>query len=476
MKVDWIERLGTEPITLTEAMKLIGDTEDYYVYILWRRYDDPPVPFYVGKGHKGRLPKHTMASEEDKNIYKTRVLQKHKRLGIDCGYSIGGFFEDENDALDAERSLIAQIGRKDKQQGPLTNRTDGGDGTLGHFAPKRGKSASARPVSAKGIRYSCLEDAADALGVTAGAISSRIKNGWKGYFYEDEGQRPQRVEILGRYRKPVSILGQQFSSASEAARELGMDVRMISKRIQYGWPGYYYIKEGQLPRKTIWGSREDKVGVIVRGRRYETVAEASRATGESIAKISKRCLSSNYPEYSRVDGRQEEKAALPKTPEPILIGHLTFSSVGDAARAHNLTSGAVHHRCQSSNYPAWRYKDPEKQRVREVETNFSSIPIEVEVNGVKYESQSAAARFHGIDINTAKKRFRSTSFPTWVCHGVEKQVPRDGRKGLITVEIDGRLFRSISSASRALNIPRAEIRKRLDSPEWRNFKLSGPSS
>ncbi len=476
MKVDWIERLGTEPVTFTEAKKLIGDAEDYYVYILWRRYEDPPVPFYVGKGHRDRLSKHAMASEAGNNIYKTRVLEKHKRLGINCGYSIWGFFENENDALDAERALIARIGRKDKRQGPLTNKTDGGDGTLGHLALKRGESACARPVFAEGVRYGCLEDAADALEVTAGAVSSRIKNGWKGYFYEDEGQRPQRVEILGRYRKPVSILGQQFSSASEAARELGMDVRMISKRIQYGWPGYYYIKEGQLPRKTIWESREDKVSVIVRGKRYETVAEASRATGESIAKISKRCLSSNYSEYSRVDGRQEEKTALPKIPEPILVGHLTFSSVGDAARAHKLTSGAVHHRCQSSNYPAWRYKDPEKQRAREVETKFSSIPIEVEVNGVKYESQSAAARFHGIDINTAKRRFRSASFPTWICNGVGKELPKDGREGLIAVEIDGRIFRSVSSASRALNIPRAEIKKRLDSPEWKNFKLRNSSS
>ncbi len=137
----------------------------------------------------GRLSKHEMLSEQGVNAYKSKIIQKHYRLNNEPLYSIVEFFYDEQDALALEVHLISLIGRYDLGQGPLCNRTDGGDGTLGHLAAKRGDSASARAVLADGNEYSCLQDAADALLVTAGSVSSRIRNGWDGYYYLDEGQR-----------------------------------------------------------------------------------------------------------------------------------------------------------------------------------------------------------------------------------------------------------------------------------------------
>ncbi len=468
--IEWKEQLEVNILTRNEASKLIGDSKEYYVYILWKMYVDYPIPFYVGKGHKQRLIKHEMKSEESNNIYKSRIIKKHKKLDIETGYSIFNFFENEYDALAIEKELIQLIGRFDLGNGPLTNRTDGGDGTLGHLAPKGKDSHSARVVIANNTLYGCLKDASENFNITPSALMSRIRNGWPGYYYEDEGQRHKSKKILGRYRKQVVVEGNEFVSASEASRKLELDVGMICKRINYGWDGYYYVEQGQLPRKTIWGSRTDKVPVIVRGVTYSTIAEAVKETGESTAIVSKRCLSSNFQEYSRADGKIIEKESPPRFPEEVIIESMPFKSLGEAAEFHNLSDGGVAYRCRSENYPDWYFKNEEKQKKESFSPEFSSTPISVTIDGIIFSSQSAAALANNIDINTLKKRCRSYSFPSWHCEGVKKVESKDGKAGLIGIRIEGKEYRSISMASKELGIARHAIKTRLNSNDWSDYE------
>lgn len=464
---NWAKDLKVEILTKTEVSQFIGTNDQFYVYILWKMYKNPPIPFYVGKGHFQRILKHDVKSDEGNNVYKTRIIKKHIKEGLKIGYSIVDFYTNENEALEKEKDIIQLLGRADLEQGPLANKTEGGDGTLGHLALKGGESFFARPVIADNKLYSCLKDAAKALNIHSGTVSSRIKNGWLGYFYEDEGQRVQSKEILGRYRKQVVVEGKEFISASEASRVLGMTVKMISRRISYGWKGYYYVENGQLPRKKIWDSRKDKVPVVIRGKRYSTIAEAVKATGESTAKVSKRCLSSNFPEYSRLDKKVEEKLTTPKFPEEVSIESKIFSSIGEAAKFHNLTGGGVSNRCRNNNYPGWFFTDNKKQKEESFTPRFSSKRVQVSVNGVIYESQSFAASVHDIDINTVKIRCRSYFFPTWLCDEVEKQKPK--KPTFINIRIEGKDYKSISLASRELGFTRDTIRKRLESVDWVNY-------
>lgn len=467
--IDWENALGIKAVSRCEALDTIGNTDDYYVYILWKSYTTPIVPFYVGKGHRWRLGKHEMLSEQGSNIYKTRIIKKHGEYGAKPLYSVIDFFDDEQKALTLEIQLISLIGRHDLHSGPLCNRTNGGDGSPGHLAARRGDSASARAVVADGANYPCLQDAADVLSVTAGAVSCRIKNGWDGYYYLDEGQREPKPNLLGRYRKQVVVAGQEFQSASDASRALNIDVRMISKRIGYGWDGYYYLDQGQLPKRTIWGSRQDKVAIEIDGVIYPTVADASRRTGEDARNINKRALSTNFPNYRRLDGKENVHTGRPRTPVRVSIAGKQYPTLQAAAVAHGLTDGGVVHRCRSSNYPEWRYVDTTKQTEQPIDAAFSSNPVSVTIFGKLYMSQSEAAREYGIDINTLKKRCASPSFPDWICSTIEKKSPLDGKPGLIGLEIDSVVYRSVSEAHRATGIARATIKQRLLSPEWPTF-------
>lgn len=90
-------------------------------------------PMYIGKGYgyrsKWRYHKH--------NLYLMNKINKIKRCGlrIITVFIMRGLYEQM--ALNLEQELIAVVGRKDLEKGPLVNMTDGGEGTCGRPVPEK---------------------------------------------------------------------------------------------------------------------------------------------------------------------------------------------------------------------------------------------------------------------------------------------------------------------------------------------------
>ena len=97
-----------------------------YVYVLRRPNGDP---FYVGKGVSFRVLQHEAEAKGYAKTHKLNVIRSLWRKGLAVTHEIAGFFDDESTALASERELIQQFGRYDLGRGPLTNQTDGGEGT-----------------------------------------------------------------------------------------------------------------------------------------------------------------------------------------------------------------------------------------------------------------------------------------------------------------------------------------------------------
>ncbi len=99
----------------------------FYVYVLCRPSGEP---FYVGKGVKLRCLQHEAEARISKVLtHKLNVIRSLHRAGQSVAYRIDSSFAEETAALARERELIAEIGRHDLRLGPLTNQTDGGEGT-----------------------------------------------------------------------------------------------------------------------------------------------------------------------------------------------------------------------------------------------------------------------------------------------------------------------------------------------------------
>lgn len=112
-----------------------------YVYVLCRA---DGRPFYVGKGScNGRCLEHAREARNTRRMtHKLNVIRSMDRRGEPIGHILETDFETEMAALARERELIALIGRHDLKHGPLTNQTDGGEGTSNPSAESRARHAA----------------------------------------------------------------------------------------------------------------------------------------------------------------------------------------------------------------------------------------------------------------------------------------------------------------------------------------------
>lgn len=94
--------------------------KDYYVYVYYDNRQDPPVPFYVGKGRGVRYKRHlaeNYANTENKKKY--AVIQAIFAAGLTPQVEFYKTGLTEPEAYDIEKQLIQQYGRRDLDCGGL---------------------------------------------------------------------------------------------------------------------------------------------------------------------------------------------------------------------------------------------------------------------------------------------------------------------------------------------------------------------
>jgi hypothetical protein len=114
----------TDIVAVRNALRLC---KPFYVYVLHRPSGEP---FYVGKGISDRVLHHEAEARNTLRLtHKLNVIRSLHRAGLAVHYRLDASFSDETEALARERFLIKKIGRHDLKLGPLTNQTDGGEGS-----------------------------------------------------------------------------------------------------------------------------------------------------------------------------------------------------------------------------------------------------------------------------------------------------------------------------------------------------------
>ena len=112
----------------------MSHTKHYYTY----SYTDPTtnIVFYIGKGTNNRSTSHlrrakgTARKSDLPVVDKVRSLLSNNLLPI---ITILTKYVNESEAFNEETKLIATIGRRNINTGPLLNLTDGGEGSSGRI-------------------------------------------------------------------------------------------------------------------------------------------------------------------------------------------------------------------------------------------------------------------------------------------------------------------------------------------------------
>ncbi len=116
------------------------DAHRYFVYVLAR---PDGSPFYVGKGVERRFRQHKWEAARGHRCHKCSIIRKIWRNGGQVQRYIMLITENEQEAFEYEKELIALYGRH-----TLTNETDGGEGQSGRIVP----SDTRAKLSRAGIR------------------------------------------------------------------------------------------------------------------------------------------------------------------------------------------------------------------------------------------------------------------------------------------------------------------------------------
>jgi hypothetical protein len=196
-------------------------TVTFYVYGLYR--PDTLEPFYIGKGKKNRMRNHvTHQGELRANSHKARIIKRYAKLGtpIVASVIIGGF-SDEKEAFFYESFFIKAIGRY--PNGPLVNKTDGGEGwTGGRMTPEH---KAALRVANTGLKRSLETRRLIADGVKAAGLHS------------PESYAQQAAKIAGRSQSIVQRLAASERVSGTIWITDGTITRRIKKhlKIPTGW-------------------------------------------------------------------------------------------------------------------------------------------------------------------------------------------------------------------------------------------------
>jgi group I intron endonuclease len=207
-------------------------------------------PFYVGKGTGGRCYSHLREALKTSNSnYKLNKIRKLSSLSKKpIIVKLYNNIEEVN-ALKIESLLIEKIGRIDKGLGPLTNLTDGGEGTMGYvFSDDQLEKRRLKIMGELNPNYGNKWD--ENKKEEFGSMRKGHANPFFGKSHSEEWKQKLREDNPGgkATSKPIlqkdlnGFVIKRWPSGSKAAKELGFGKGNICSCAKLGkkYKGFYW--------------------------------------------------------------------------------------------------------------------------------------------------------------------------------------------------------------------------------------------
>lgn len=247
---------------------------------------------------------------------------------------------------------------------------------------------------------------------------------------------------------PCIINGVHYKSGHEAARILKIDYGTLRYRMRS--PNFPEYISKYHPKKVHRSRNNSKryVPCSIAGVQYKSIKLASRDVGLPQHEIKRRLTSFDYPDYvcDKHPKKESSRKRTSNSPRyPCTIDGIDYESESAAAEALGISTSGVRLRLRSPNFPEYVSKYRPKKQITERGAGYPCT-----INGVDYETIKAAADALGLIAVTVRNRLLSPKYPEYVSEHLQKK--DQIKTGGYPCTINGVDYESETAASKALGI------------------------
>lgn len=155
---------------------------------------------------------------------------------------------------------------------------------------------------------------------------------------------------------------------------------------------------------------------------------------------------------------------MPKKGHSCTIDGIRYVSESEAARDLGIALMGLRSRLCSSNYPGYKSKYHKKIRRRK-----HIGPISCTIKGVQYGSISKVARKFKRSCNLIFNRLKSFDYPDYICEDIPK-VPKPYKPIKYRYKVGGKKYRTLQEIADVEGVTKERIRQKMNDPHHKGYK------
>ena len=153
---------------------------------------------------------------------------------------------------------------------------------------------------------------------------------------------------------------------------------------------------------------------------------------------------------------------MPLKKQPCTVDGVRYESETMAAKTLEIGLMVLRTRLRSSNFPSYTSKHQTK-----VKRGKQVVPIPCTIKGVEYPSITNAARKLKTSDITIRNRLASSNFPDYVCPTIPKKQPKPPK---YNYTVNGKKYRSLQEIGDMEGLTRERIRQKMNSPKHPGYQ------
>ena len=152
---------------------------------------------------------------------------------------------------------------------------------------------------------------------------------------------------------------------------------------------------------------------------------------------------------------------MPVKKKPCTVDGIRYESESAAAKALGIYVSGLKIRLRSSNFPNYTSKHRPKVKRRKKAASTSCT-----IQGVKYVSVADAARKLGKDAGIIFKRLRSFDFPDYV----SVHIPKIAKTIKYNYTVNGKKYRTLQEIADEEGLTKERIRQKMNDPKYSGYR------